>query len=131
MHPHRKYDLLAVGLMSAVTLAALLFWAELPSQMAIHWSAGGADSFVSKPVAVFGLLALGVGTVVFVRLAPSSLRNTDPNATVLFVGVVLAWAQGLVLVWNLGYQVNMLLAVIPILILAGLFVVYSYLGNPL
>ena len=130
MHPDRRYDFFAVALISFVTLLALLFWPELPSKMAIHWSGGTPDSFVSKALAVFGLWAIGIGTVIFVRLAPPSLRNADPNLTVLFIGGVFAWAQGLVLVWNLGYRFNMVLAVLPILILAGLFVVSTYLGNP-
>lgn len=129
MHSNRRYDLFAIGLMSLVTLVSLLFWSELPAEMAIHWSGGGPDSVVSKPLAVFGLLAIGIGTVGFVRLAPPSLRNADPNTTILFIGGVFAWAQGLVLVWNLGYRFNMILAVLPILVLAGLFVVYSRLGN--
>lgn len=130
MHPDRRYDLIAVGLMGSVTLLFWYFWPELPADMAIHWSGKTPDSFVSKPIAVFGLLAFGIGTVAFVRLAPPSLRNTDPNITVLFIGVVFAWAHGLVLVWNLGYQLNMALAVLSILILVGLFVAYAYLDSP-
>lgn len=133
MHPDRRYDLFAIGLMGFVTLLGLLLWPKLPSEMAIHWSGGAPDSFVAKPLAIFGLFAFGIGTVLFVRLAPPSLTNTPggPNITVLFIGVVLAWVQSLALVWNLGYQFNMGLAVLPVLILAGLLVAYAYLGNSL
>jgi len=130
MQSNRRYDSFAIGLMGLVTLVSLAFWTELPADMAIHWSGGAPDNVVSKPLAVFGLLALGIGTVVFVRLAPPSLRNADPNTTILFIGGVFAWAQGLVLVWNLGYRFNMGLAVLPILILAAVFVVYTRLGYP-
>jgi uncharacterized membrane protein len=133
MHPDRRYDLIAAGLMGFVTLLGLWFWPELPPKMAIHWSGGAPDSFVSKSLAIFGLPAFGIGTVLFVRLAPPSLTNTPggPNITVLFIGVVLAWVQSLALLWNLGYQFNMGLAILPVLILAGLLVTYAYLGNPL
>lgn len=130
MRSNRWYDFFAIGVMSLVTLVAVVFWTELPAEMAIHWSGASPDSYVSKPLAVFGLYAFGIGTVVFVRLAPPSLRNADPNTTILFIGGVFAWAQGLVLVWNLGYTFNIGLAVLPILLLAGLFVVYSRVGNP-
>lgn len=133
MDPDRRYDLFAVGLIGTVTLFGLFLWPELPSKMAIHWSGGTPDSFVSKSLAIFGLFAFGIGTVIFVRIAPPSLTNTPggPNITVLFIGVVLTWVQSLVLVWNLGYKFNMGLAVLPVLVLAGLLAVYAHLGNPL
>lgn len=129
MNPARRIDLIAVGLMATGLLLGLVYWAELPSRLAIHWSGGSPDTVVSKPLAIFGLFAFGVGVVAFTRLAPSSLTNTPggENATVLFVGAVFAWAQGIVVVWNLGIRFDVGLAVLPVLILAGILVVYSYL----
>ena len=132
MQTDRQYDLFAVGVMCLTTLIAILFWPELPSKMAIHWSGGTPNNVVAKPLAVFGLLALGIGTVLFVRLAPPSITSTPggPNLTVLFLGVVIAWVQGIVIVWNLGYQFNIGLAVLPVLILTGLLLAYAYTRPP-
>lgn len=132
MDRERRVDLAAVGLMAAVTAAGLLAWPDLPSRVAIHWSGGSPDTYVSKPVGILGLFAFGVGVVAFVRLAPSRLTNTPggPGLSILFVGVVFAWAQATVLLWNLGYRFDVGLATVPILVLAGLLVAYAYLGNP-
>lgn len=97
--------------------------------MAIHWSGAGPDSFVSKPLAIFGVFGLGVGTIVYTRYAPDSLTNTagGRTLTILFLGVSFAWIEGIIIVWNLGYRFNVLLAVLPILVLAGMLVAYPWL----
>ena len=123
----RRADGVALALLAAAALAGLVLWASLPDQMAIHWSGSDPDSYVSKPVAVFGVPALGVATIAFVHLAPDSLRNTPGGTgpTVLFLGVVLAWLQGIVYAWNLGYRFDVGLAVVPVLVGAGLLVAYA------
>ena len=128
MLPERQIDAVAVALAALPLAAAALLWPELPAEMAIHWGPGGADTFVSKPLATFGIFAFGVGTIAFVRLAPASLTNTPggTNPTVLFLGFVFAWVEGMVVVWNLGFHFAVELAVLPILIFAGLLVAYSY-----
>lgn len=131
MNHARQIDLIAVSLMAVGTVFGLLFWADLPSQLAIHWGPGGSpDSFVSKPAAIFGLFALGVGIVALTRLAPDSMTNTPggENASILFVGLVFAWLQGMVVVWNLGYRFDIWLGVLPILVMAGLLVLVSKAG---
>ncbi|MFB6152908.1 MAG: DUF1648 domain-containing protein [Halodesulfurarchaeum sp.] len=131
MHPDRRFDLLAGGLMAIPLLAGFALWTELPARVAIHWSASGPDTFVAKPVAIVGLFLFGLGTIAFVRLAPHSMTNTPggKNVTVLFLGVVFAWVHGMVVVWNLGYHFSVSLAVFPVLILAGGLVVYAMWGG--
>ena len=122
MHPARRFDLLAVGLMAIPAVAALLVWDALSAEMAIHWNAAGRpDSTASKPLATLGLPLFGVATVAVVRLAPDSLTSTPGGETIsiLFVGVVFAWVEILVLVWNLGYRFNVTLATLPVLVLAA------------
>jgi len=127
MYDSRRADTVAVGLLAAAALAGLALWASLPDQMAIHWSGSEPDSYVSKPLGVFAVPALGVATVVLVRLVPDSLTNTPGGVgpTVLFLGVVLAWVQGIVYAWNLGYRFDVGLAVVPVLVGAGLLVAYA------
>jgi uncharacterized membrane protein len=128
MQPERRFDLLAVGLMAIPAIAALLVWDALPAEMAIHWNAAGTpDNAVSKPLAIFGLPLFGVATVAFVRLAPDSTTSTPGGKTVsiLFLGVVFAWVETLVLVWNLGYRFDILLATVPVLVLAAGLVWYA------
>lgn len=127
MYTARRADAVAVGLLAAAALAGVALWPSLPDQMAIHWSGGRPDSFVAKPVAVLAVPALGVATVAFARLAPDSLTSTPGGVgpTVLFVGVVLAWVQGVVYAWNLGYRFDVSLAVAPVLVGAGLLVAYA------
>ena len=131
MHPNRRYDLFAIGLIGLATGVGIFLWPTLPSKMVIHWSGGAADTVVTKPLAVLGLPAFGIGTIGFVRLAPRSITNTPGgvNATVVFLGLVFAWLQGLVYVWNLGYHFNVGLAILPIVLLAGLLVMISYVSR--
>ncbi|MFB6125242.1 MAG: DUF1648 domain-containing protein [Halanaeroarchaeum sp.] len=130
MHPARRADLIAVSLLALAALAGILLWSSLPETMVVHWSGGSPDSAVGKPLAVLGIPALGVASVAFVRFAPSSMTNTPggENAAVLFLGVVVTWVQGIVLAWNLGWEFSVGLAVVPILVLAGLLVLYARMG---
>lgn len=133
MHPARRYDAVAVALLALAALAGLLLWPALPDAMVVHWSGGAPDSSVGKPLAVLGIPAVGVAAVAVVRLVPAALTNTPggENASVLFLGVVVAWVQGIVLAWNLGWQFSVGLAVVPILALAALLVAYSRVRGPL
>jgi|AntRauMinimDraft_3_1070383.scaffolds.fasta_scaffold02527_4 uncharacterized membrane protein len=128
----RTVDAIAVGLMTLPLIASLALWSQLPAEMAIHWSGSTPNNFASKPVATFGLFAFGVALVAAIRILPDSMTSTPggPTPSILFLGVVLAWVQSTVLVWNLGYQFNVTVSVIPIVILAALLVVYSYRHAP-
>jgi len=127
MNPTRRFDLLAVGLMAIPAVAALVVWNSLPAEMAIHWNAAGTpDNAVAKPLATLGLPLFGIATVVAVRLLPDSLTSTPggETVTILFVGIVFAWVETLVLAWNLGYRFNVTLATLPVLVLAAGLVWY-------
>jgi len=128
MLSRRGIDSFAIGLATLPLLAAVLLWPELPAEMAVHWSGGQPDSYIAKPVATVGLYGLAVGSVVFVRLAPDSFTSTPggEDLTVLFLGVIFAGVQGLVLAWNLGFRFSVELAVVPILVLTGLLLAVAY-----
>lgn len=125
------------GRVDAVLMTLPLFvgvasWSRLPEQLVIHWSGGSPDTAVAKPLALFGIYALGVGTALFTRNAPSWMRNTPggERLSVLFVGVVFAWVLTVVVAWNLGFLFDVWLATLPILVGAGLLVLYgAYRGR--
>ena len=127
MNRPRTFDILAFGMMVVPFIVSLLVWAELPSMMAIHWSGTSPDTYVSKPFATIGIFAFGIATVLFVRIAPDTLTNTPggTNLTVLFLGVVFALVQTMIIAWNLGARFDVRLAMAPILVLAGVLVVVS------
>jgi len=128
----RTSDLFAYALLAGSAALGLLVWPALPESVAIHFGLGGdPDTFVSKPVAVVLTPAIGVLAVLAVRYAPERLGgHTDSlaseNTTVLFVAAVIAYAQAFVYVRNLGYQPDPMVVTVPVLIAAGLFVVYVY-----
>lgn len=128
MNRSRTFDIIAVGLMAIPFIVALLVWADLPSMMAIHWSGTSPDTYVSKPLATIGIFTFGAATVLFVRLAPDSFVNTPggKDLTVLFLGVIFAIVQTMIIAWNLGARFDVRLAIAPILVLAGVLVVVSY-----
>ena len=130
MHHERRVDLVAIGLMALGALVGVLAWPALPADLVIHWSGGSPDTVVAKPLAIFGVFALGVATVVVTRVAPDSLTSTPggTNVTILFVGVVFAWVEGVVVLWNLWPHFSVGLAILPVIVLAGLLVAYSRVG---
>jgi uncharacterized membrane protein len=123
----RQVDAFAIGLVGAVTAVGVLLWPALPDAVAIHWSGGTPDTFVSPAGATLGLFGLAVATIAFVRLAPSALTNTPggENPSVVFLGAVFAWVEATVLLWNLGYRFPIELAVLPVLALTGLLLAYA------
>lgn len=128
MSPKRRVDLFAVAVMAIPAVAAVVVWDTLPAEMAIHWNAAGTpDNAVAKPLATFGLPLFGAATVAFVRLLPDSQTSTSGGETVsiLFVAVVFAWVQTLVLAWNLGYRFDVVLATLPVLVGAAGLVWYA------
>lgn len=128
MRRSRTIDIVAVGVMGMPVIVALVVWASLPQMMAIHWSGTSPDTYVRKPLATIGIFAFGAATVLFVRIAPNSLVNTPggKNLTVLFLGVIFALVQTMIIAWNLGARIDVRLAIVPILILAGVLLFVSY-----
>ncbi|MFB6071612.1 MAG: DUF1648 domain-containing protein [Halobacterium sp.] len=124
----RRANRVAVGALAAAAVAGLLLWPELPERMAIHWgSSGTPDNYVSKPVGVLGLPALGVAAVAVTRLAPDRATNTPggENVAILFVAGVIAVVQGAVYAWNLGYRFDVWLVTVPVLAAAAALVAFA------
>jgi uncharacterized membrane protein len=127
----RSADLVAYTLLVGAALAGLLLWPALPDSMAIHFGAGGEpDSFVAKPIAMVLTPAIGVVAVLLVRYAPEwASRTRSPyveTLSVVFVASVIAYVQGFVYAWNLGYRLSMWAVLAPVLLVAAAFVAYTY-----
>lgn len=128
----RSADLTAYTLLAGAVLAGPLLWGQLPERMAIHFGAGGEpDNFVAKPLGVVLAPLVGLGGVLVTRYAPDWLRRgyTAPeveNLAVVFLGAVVAYAQGFVYAWNLGYRLDTAVVAVPVLVAALALVVYSY-----
>jgi uncharacterized membrane protein len=125
----RRADALALALLGAVTVAGLALSPSLPSSMAIHFDASGQpDNYVARPLAVVLGPAIGVAAIVFTRLAARFDDGADRltlDASVVFLGGIVALVQTQVLLWNLGYRVDVTLVVVPILLAAGVLVVFA------
>jgi uncharacterized membrane protein len=127
----RLADLVAYTLLVGAALAGVLLWPALPDSMAIHFGAGGEpDSFIAKPIAVILTPAIGVASVLLVRYAPEwASRTRSPHVetlSVVFVGSVVAYVQGFVYAWNLGYRPSIWVVLGPVLLAAAAFVAYTY-----
>jgi uncharacterized membrane protein len=127
----RSADLVAYTLLVGAALAGVLLWPTLPDSMAIHFGAGGEpDSFVAKPIAVVLAPAIGVASVLLIRYAPEwASRTRSPHVetlSVVFVASVIAYMQGFVYAWNLGYRPSIWVVLGPVLLVAAAFVAYTY-----
>jgi uncharacterized membrane protein len=134
--PRRRADLLAYTAIGIAVLAGLVLWSDLPPEMAIHFGAGGEpDDFVARPVGVFLTPTIGVAAVLLIRRGRNLGTNLDTrmgsanaaveDAAVAFVGVVVAYAHGLVLVWNVGLEFDVPVAILPVLGLPGGVVAFT------
>jgi len=105
-------DLLAVVPLVASLAAGLLAYPALPAEMAVHFSGGGPDQFVSKSVGVWLVPAIGLAAVAVTR-RQAHYSGLFRAVVLGFVGWVVALAHGYVLLWNLGYQFSSLIVVVP------------------
>lgn len=128
----RAVDLVAYALLAGSVLVGLLLWSSLPDPMAIHFGPGGQpDNFVGKPLGVVLAPAIGLGAILLTRHAPewASRQYRTPemeDLTVVFVDGVVAYLQGFVYAWNLGFRVDPLVVVAPVLLVAAGLAVYAY-----
>lgn len=111
---------LSIGLVVFTAAAGVALWPRLPAEMAIHFSATGTpDNYVSKPLAVFLMPAIMLGTLAFLAAALRVDPPEDPHiASVTAVSTMgfMAAIQGLVLAWNLGYPVAFDLVMVGVLL---------------
>lgn len=121
----RRYDALSVAVLVGVAVLGVLLLPSLPDRFAIHFGTSGApDSFTAPLVGVFLLPVVGIGTLAFVRGISAAAGTEDvPPAFGLLLSSFLAYVQAVVLAWNLGYPVDVGVAVLPgvlVLLVAGL-----------
>ncbi len=124
----RTVAVVTLGLVVGSTAVGLLVWPRLPAEMAIHFSATGTpDNYVSKPIAVFLLPAIMLGTLAFLagafRVDPPDDPNVASVTTLSTMGLLTA-VHILVLAWNLGYPVPFDLVTLGILLWAAVLVGY-------
>ena len=102
-----------VLLMIAIaTLAGVVFWSQLPEQMASHWNINDqADGYTSRFWGVFMVPLITLGLFLLFLVIPSidplkaniaQFRGAFNIFIVLFVAFML-YIHGLTLAWNLGY----------------------------
>lgn len=108
-----RADLAGMAVLFLVALVGVALLPSLPDRFAVHFGVDGADSFVSPAVGVVLLPSVGIATVAFVRLVAAASEDDLPTAFGLLLAVFLAYVQGVVLAWNLGYSVNVTVAVLP------------------
>ena len=127
--PVRRSDLAAVALLALAGLAGVALWPRLPAEMAVHFDASGTpDNYTPKVVGVFLAPVVGVAAVAFVRVAVRLDPTADHRvvaAAVLFLGGVIAYVQGLVLAFNLGYEYSMAAALAPVFVGTAVLVGYA------
>lgn len=125
----RTTDLVGVALAVAAALVGVVFWNELPAEMAVHFDVGGSpDNYVPRVVAVFFLPVLTVVLLGFVnvvaRYDPPSVPHVF-TVSKLWTAALLAYVQGFVVVWNLGYSLSVDLVLAPVLVSAVVLVLWS------
>lgn len=126
----RSTDVFGVGLALVTAAVGVVLWGRLPSEMAIHFGVSGdPDNYAPRAFGVFFLPVLMVGLLAFVNGAARLDPPEDARVfrvTKLWTLAVLAFVQGFVLAWNLGYELPMSVVLGPVLGSALVLVVWSY-----
>jgi len=113
---------IALVAMFGVLLVSLYYYSELPAQMATHWDANGvANGFLDRDVALFLLPGISVVVYLVLMLMPyidplgKNVRHFHDSYELLALAFVLflSYLQGLSLLYNLGKDFNMIVALIP------------------
>jgi uncharacterized membrane protein len=128
--PLNRADAVAYAAIGLAVLGGVVLWPRLPAEMAIHFDASSTpDSFVSKPVGVLLGPTIGVAAILLVRrggeLGGGPTHPAVEDAAVGFLGVVVAYVQGLVLAWNVGLRFDVTVSVLPVVGLAVALLVYA------
>lgn len=123
-----------VGLVAVTAVASLLAAPELPAQLTAHWNAAGTpDGTLPATAILVGGPALVASMVVLFELIPRidplgeniRIARTAYDAFALLTAGVVAYLHLLILVWNLGYTVEIYQAIAPAI--AVLYIGSGYL----
>lgn len=108
----RNTIIIALTLIVIAAAAGLMFWNQLPAQMASHWNLNNeVDGSMPKFWGVFLMPLTALGLLALFMLLP----GIDPlkaniaqfresfNLFIAFITVFLLYIHALTLVWNLGY----------------------------
>lgn len=117
----RERHVIGGGIVLAMAIVGILAYPRVPDQMVTHWGEAGPDGSTSKTVALVGLPALAAGMVLLFELLPRidplghHLRDLGRYYDVLVVVVtgLVGYVHVLVVVWNVGYEFDVLQAIVP------------------
>ena len=108
----RIMTIVVLVLIIGAAVAGLLFWNQLPEQMASHWNVNDqVDGYMSRFWGVFMVPLMTLGIFLLFLVIPAidplkaniaKFRETFNLFIVLFVAFML-YIHGLTLAWNLGY----------------------------
>jgi uncharacterized membrane protein len=123
--------LIVISLIVVSTLVGLLFWNQLPDQMASHWGINDqVDDTTSKFWGVFLMPLVTTGLLLLFLVIPSidplkaniaQFRGTF-NLFIVLMIIFMIYIYGLTLAWNLGYtNFRMSSAMLPALGLLFIF----------
>ncbi|EMA41995.1 DUF1648 domain-containing protein [Halococcus hamelinensis] len=130
LRPNRV-DLVGTAIATLTLLGSLTLWSQLPSQVAIHFSASGdPNTVVPKAIAVALIPAVMLGSLAILRVAAHYDPPDDERVFVVTaIGtmlLLLAAVQFLVLGWNLGYAISMDAVLVGAVLWVVALVGYSY-----
>jgi uncharacterized membrane protein len=118
----RSTILLVISFSILSLLLGLAAYPYMPDQVANHWNAyGQADGFTTKMSAIIFMpimiLAIGALMIFLPRLDPlkanlAGFQGSYYRVVVLMAGF-LFYLQGITLVWNLGWDFNLVMALTP------------------
>lgn len=127
-------SILILSLIVIALITGLIFWNELPEQMASHWNVyDQVDGYMSKLMGVFMMPLVALGMFLLFLVLP----NIDPlkaniaqfrgifNLFIVLITAFMLYVHGLTLAWSLGYQgFKMSTAMMPFLGILFMFIGY-------
>lgn len=128
-------SIITLSLISIALIAGLMFWNQMPEQMASHWNVNDqVDGYISKfwgvflmPLVTLGMFALflAVPNIDPLKANIAQFRETF-NIFIALIVAFMLYIHGLTLAWSLGYQdFKMSAAMLPFM--GILFIAIGYL----
>jgi len=126
-------SILVIAMIAIAIIASMVFWNQLPEQMASHWNQNDqVDGYMSKAWGVWMMPLVTLGMFALFLVIPSidplkaniaQFRSTF-NLFILFITVFMLYVHGLMLAWNLGYEFRMSAAMLPFMGILFIFIGY-------
>ncbi len=123
---------ISLALIIIATLITIYFYSSFPEQIDSHWDLQGrVNDTLPKSLGLFMVPVMALVIIILFYFLPrfDPMQESRERLDHIYGGVILVftlfmlYVQSMLIIWNLGYMLNISLAIIP-----GISILFYYLG---